>query len=414
MPKKIIMGGVCGMGMAPLALFLRGENLQIEGFDDNPDPSARRMLENAGVKFSGRASADFKGADSLIFSSALKREFEKFIGLAEKPFFRRGEALAKIAEKRRLIGVCGSHGKTTTTTLISHAILAANLDAGFITGAMPAAFAPAKYCAEGKILAAELDESDGTIENFRPEITVALNADLDHTDTYKNSAEIEKMFERLFSRTSRAILVPAGDEALIKAARRAKTSAKIEIVKTPGRGFFEFDKAMALAALNAAFGGSFTPEIFGGFRGVKRRQETIFNSEKIFAVADYAHHPREVIAFLEYFSEIADTPKLVFFQPHRYSRTKYFGRAFRKIFKSLAESGVKTAILPVYAASEPFDPLGTSKNLESENVMLADFAQMAKIIRDFSEEKSSKISVAFVGAGDIYFKAREIFENERF
>lgn len=402
------------MGMSPLAIFLKGEDCQIEGFDDCPDSYVESLLKSNSIQLKKRDELDFENADTLIMTSALKREFSALKSKSQKEFLRRGEALAKIAKTRRLIGVCGSHGKTTTTTLISHAILKISEKSGFITGAMPINFPPARHCEQGEFLAAELDESDGTIENFSPEITVALNADLDHTDTYANEDALIAMFVRLFERTSKFIVIPSSDSALVNASKIARTNAKVVLVDTKTSNFLEYDKQMALTALNLAFNQNLTLDIFDDFKGVRRRQETIFESQKMIAIADYAHHPNEVSAFLKHLDSMYKSPRLIFFQPHRYTRTKYFGETFKKVFEQQAKLGDSVYILPVYAASEPFDANGTSKNLQSENVKLADFQEMQKIVEKFVEEKDWQTCVAFIGAGNIYFKAKEIFNYEKF
>ena len=395
------------MGMAPLAMFLREGGCEVCGFDDSPNPAVKEMLLSRGVKFCESRTPGFC-PDEFIITSALKHDKQYLKEISRKNFSRRGEALARIAEKRRLIGVCGSHGKTTTTTLICHAIQKLGLDAGYITGAIPNKIPPQKYCAENKILAAEIDESDGTIENFSPEIAVALNADLDHTDTYKDMQSIGEMFSRLFSRAKKYIVIPEGDEILKSAAAGKK--AETVFVKTPKDDFVLSDKMMAQRALELAFERDFPLTIFGDFAGVGRRQEILRDDGEIFAVADYAHHPREVGAFMAWLDKNAPEKKLVFFQPHRYSRTKRFAKDFQEIFSSRAKKGDKIFILPVYAASEPFDETATEKIIAKQNLMLAKFSEMGNILRDFKKGSKTKVCAAFVGAGDVYFEAKKLFD----
>lgn len=406
MARKIFMGGICGMGMAPLAMFLCDEGCEVSGFDDNPNPMVKNMLIQKGVKFCESQKPNFN-ADEFIITSALEYIEESLKESRNKKFLRRGVALSEIAKKRRLIGVCGSHGKTTTTTLISHAILSQNLDAGYITGAIPNNIPPQKFCAENKFLVAELDESDGTIEKFSPEITVALNADLDHTDTYADLKSLEAMFERLFARTKKYIVIPEGDEMLSRAA--SKASAKTIRVKCPADDFLQTDKLMAQHALSIAFKTDFSIDIFDDFCGVNRRQEILKNNDEIFAVADYAHHPTEISAFFKWLDKNSPNPKLIFFQPHRYSRTKYFAKDFQKILKLRADKDDAVYILPVYAASEPFDESGSEKNIASSNLMLAKFQDIEHILNEFKRSAKTKFSVAFIGAGDIYFSAKKLF-----
>ena len=394
------------MGMAPLALFLAEGGCKISGFDDSPNGLVLDMLKSRGIEIE-KSRVPKSKVDEFIITSALKRDADTLKKAEAGKFLRRGEALAEIARSRRLIGVCGSHGKTTTTSLIAHAILKNSIDAGFITGAIPVGFLPSKYCECEKFLAAELDESDGTIENFSPEITVALNGDLDHTDTYADFFALEKMFERLFSRTERLVIIPKADKLLARAAKNAK--AQVLEVEVPANDFMAYDKMMALAALNAAFGVKFGLENFDDFKGVARRQEVFVSNEKLFAVADYAHHPNELRAFLNWLDARECARKLIFFQPHRYTRTKRFAADFKAILESRAKLGDRVFVLPVYAASELFDAKAGSEILTSQNVKLARSGEMRDILEEFKNSDESRKCVAFVGAGDIYFEAKKIF-----
>ena len=394
------------MGMAPLALFLAEGGCKISGFDDSPNGLVLDMLKSRGIEIE-KSRVPKSKVDEFIITSALKRDADTLKKAEAGKFLRRGEALAEIARSRRLIGVCGSHGKTTTTSLIAHAILKNSIDAGFITGAIPVGFLPSKYCESEKFLAAELDESDGTIENFSPEITVALNGDLDHTDTYADFFALEKMFERLFSRTERLVIIPKADKLLARAAKNAK--AQVLEVEVPANDFMAYDKMMALVALKAAFGVKFGLENFDDFKGVARRQEVFVSNEKFFAVADYAHHPNELRAFLNWLDARECARKLIFFQPHRYTRTKRFAADFKAILESRAKLGDRVFVLPVYAASELFDAKAGSEILTSQNVKLARSGEMRDILEEFKNSDESRKCVAFVGAGDIYFEAKKIF-----
>ncbi|MBR4597926.1 MAG: hypothetical protein IKO42_05985, partial [Opitutales bacterium] len=240
------------------------------------------------------------------------------------------------------------------------------------------------------------------------EIAVALNADLDHTDTYKDLPSVGEMFSRLFSRTKKYIVIPEGDEILKRAASGKK--AETVFVKIPKNDFISADKLMAQRALELAFERDFPPDVFDDFAGVGRRQEVLKDCEEFFAIADYAHHPREVAAFFEWLDKNSPEKKLVFFQPHRYTRTKRFAADFQKIFSARAQKGDKIFILPVYAASEPFDEAATEKIIAKQNLMLAKFSEMGNILRDFKKSAKTKFCAAFVGAGDVYFEAKKLFD----
>src|SRR5690606_11458611 len=115
--------------------------------------------------------------------------------------WRRGELLAEVAKEHRLVAICGSHGKTTTTAMLVSALRAADFPAGYILGGLfNADVAPARI-GSNDWLVAEIDESDGTIDRFAPEITVAVNLDWDHPDHYRTAADLENAFASLFART---------------------------------------------------------------------------------------------------------------------------------------------------------------------------------------------------------------------
>lgn len=400
--KKVLMGGICGMGMSPLAMFLRDSGEEVYGFDDVSNVRVERELEAKGVKLLGREVGE-EFFDEFIITSALKSRMGEFRGVRAGKVCRRGEALAEICSSRRLVAVCGSHGKTTVTALLAEAVNREGLDCGYMVGGYPNKFSPTKYCSEGKIIISEVDESDGTIEKFFPEVTVALNSDLDHVDMYRDDGEIVGMFERIFSRTKSFIVIPRGDDKLLEA---AKGSGKRYVeVEVSGKDFLSYDKAMAVSVLNELFFKEYSEEIFSKFGGVGRRQEVLKEEGGVKFIADYAHHPRELEEFLKWLEVEESGKKLIIFQPHRYSRTKRFGGEFRKVLRLFG--GMKKYVIPVYGASEVFDIEGTSKEIACEDIELIEKVGMDGVVKEFLS-KNGEGCVAFVGAGDIYFEAKKI------
>ncbi len=401
------MGGICGMGMAPLAAFLKEDGNDIVGFDDCPNKEVEKYLNKYDVWLSQKQNS-LSRFDCVVISSALKREIPNLKKYGAKQISLRGECWAKLCTKRRLCAIMGSHGKSTVSSLIAHAVNKFKLNAGWLTGAIPAEFAMHKHCAEGEFLVSEIDESDGTIEGFSPEITVALNADLDHTDTYADWDALKAMYCRLFERTSRRIIVPESDETLREMAK--KFPEKTIFVPT----FTDFNKTnknIALRVLKELFNKDFDTDIFDDFKGIRRRQEIIKATDNLIAIADYAHHPTEVGAFLEMFNnKFSDFKKIVVFQPHRYSRTKQFAQSFAEKLDTQAEFGAQIFLAPVYAASEIFDTNGTSeaivKKSKNSSIVLAKSEEIFKMINALIL-KEKKLAIAIVGAGDIYFDAKK-------
>ena len=396
MPLRYYMGGICGMGMAPLAAFLADEGNRIEGFDDVPNPDLAQRLEKLGVKFAPPSGK----YDKVVISSALNRRRGEFADFCDsRNIVRRGECWAELCSARVLTAVAGSHGKSTVSALLAHAANKLSLDCGYL---------PA-----GKPIISEIDESDATIELFSPEVTVALNADLDHTDTYPDNTKLEAMFERLFSRTRRLIVYPSGDPILESAAAKVQTPS---LPVNLSGDYFERNLEMALAALRATFpNGSFTKAAFEGFGGLQRRNETIFDNGKLSVVSDYAHHPNEVKSFLERFLPQSSAETIVYFQPHRYTRTRRFAKDFAETLAWAAACGAKVFVLPVYAASEIRDPLGESPQIIKNaaggaRIELAGPEDFFKAVQN-ALDKKSELRIALVGAGDFHFEAKKFLDK---
>ena len=412
MQKKFYMGGVCGMGMAPLAAFLKDDGCDVFGFDDTPNSDIKTALQKLGIEVSDEISAG-KIFDEMVVSTALARRKEEFLKLYPgAKILRRGECWAKVCANRKLTAVVGSHGKSTVSAMIAHAAIKLGQNCGFLVGAVPNDFPMHKYCAEGEILVSEIDESDGTIENFSPEVLVALNADLDHTDTYADNMRLEEMFSRIFARTKRMVLYPACDKTLARIAKNSPAPSRA--VEIPP-DFMGANTAMAHAALEETFQSSFDGSALKSYRGLQRRQEVLRDDTDVFAMADYAHHPNEVKSFINWFLEKHPKNALVVFQPHRYTRTRRFAKDFAEIFSDISKKAA-VALLPVYAASEPLDERGSSRAIfdlcPRGSIMLVNPGDFANIVQTLkSRSAGAKINVAIVGAGDFYFDAKKYFSK---
>ena len=406
------MGGVTGMGMAPLAAFLSDTGNTVRGFDDTPDPEVASYLAKHGVEIEP-PEGDLRAYDAVVISTALKRRIGEFVEAGAKSVQFRGQCWAQICRKRRLAAVIGSHGKSTVSALCAHAINKMNTDAGWLVGAFPNDFEMHRSCAEGRFLISEIDESDGTIEGFEPEYVAALNADLDHTDTYADWSSLKCMFERLFSRTKKAVFFPESDAVLSEVAGKFADKARPLKISDD---FNRTNKIFARALLEEIFHERLPDDIFDDFGGLRRRQETIYKSRNCTVVADYAHHPSELRAFLKLFNgRYLDAKRTVVFQPHRYSRTKSFARDFAEILDGAADSA-QVILAPVYAASESFDPCGSSENIagacKNKSIILANSGEIFNILSR-RMANGGKSAIAIVGAGDIYFETKNFLKDKK-
>ncbi len=403
------MGGIYGMGMAPLAAFLREDGNDVEGYDNTEHTQVKNYLSQVGIETTSTSQTDLSGFDCVVISTALKRQIPNFVQAKAKEILLRGQCWAKICAKRRLLAVVGSHGKSTVSALVAHAINKYKLNSGWLVGAVPTNFPMHQYCRENEMLVSEIDESDATIENFSPEITLALNADLDHTDTYVDWLALEDMFCRLFKRTKKFVLYPENDALINKVAKKFPEKAcPIQI----DNNYKKTNQILARALITKAFDIELPQDAFADFKGLYRRQEIIFEANNKKIIADYAHHPTEVKAFLESFKkENQNVSKLIIFQPHRYTRTKQFANEFAEILSNCVDAQTKVMLAPVYPASELFDVNGSSEQIvkRTKNNSI-ELANSTKIIKTITEVlgNDTPMAITVVGAGDLYFDVKQI------
>jgi UDP-N-acetylmuramate--alanine ligase len=430
--------GVGGMGLGPLAIYLAGGGWEVSGEDEALTSGMRAQLVRAGVAIGPLpASCDLvvhtsaAGPGHPVLQEAARRQI---------PIVRRGTLLAEATRGRKLVAVCGSHGKTTTTAMLISVLRATGRPAGYVLGGLfNDETAPADF-GTGDWVVAEVDESDGTIEAFVPEITVAVNLDWDHPDHYRDPAALEAAFAGLFARTRGTVLVNAGCATSARVAPAARTfGPRGEFRGEPigehgGRqtvrlgGAFpaleavvhatgSFNAANATAALAAAqlMGAEIAPSVLAAYPGVQRRQGVLESGPDLTVVEDYAHHPAEIRALLVSLRAQAGTRRLlVIFQPHRYTRTAQFKADFAAALA--AADGV--CLLDVYGAGEAPEPGGTAADLRTE--LAARFpalpvSQAAEGDEAFFTLLDRTVRpgdfVAFVGAGDIDRKARTWLER---
>jgi len=440
--------GLGGMGVGPLALYLAQRGFAVSGEDDALAADMRELLTRGGIRV-GALAAD---CDLVVHSSAVTRLHPVCAAATARgiPQVRRGEMLAEITRDRRLVAVCGSHGKTTTTAMLITALRAANFPAGYVLGGRFADDLSPSRAGSNDWVVAEVDESDGTIAQFSPEITVALNLDWDHADYYRTQGELTTAFAALFARTRGLVLVndacplsarivaamssppaDAGHTAGIATFGRSgdflgeisgesggRLTLRLGGRFAPGEAVVKaggaFNAANATAALAAAtlMGASWGPRALAEFPGVRRRQTVLPAPEGLTVVEDYAHHPAEIRALLGSLRpRLAPGGRLfVVFQPHRFSRTAHFKTEFAA---SLAAAD-HVYLLDVYGAGEAPLAGGTTADVYAKlkrntpDLAVTYFpGNDTEFFRALTRAVRGGDLVAFVGAGDIDRRARE-------
>ena len=450
--QRIHCVGIGGMGVGPLAIYLAQLGFRVSGEDDALSDGMRALLVREAIAV-GVMPAD---AELVVYSSAIAKNHPVYVAALARqlPLVRRGEMLAEVVREKRLVAVCGSHGKTTTTALLITALRQANFPAGYVLGGLFADDTPPARIGSNEWVVAEVDESDGTIERFAPEITVAVNLDWDHPDFYRQQADLEATFAALFGRTRATVLVsdacalsarvcgagfqPASDGRPAGSRRYAfgragdfrgeisaesgermtlRLGGKFATHEAVVRARGQFNATNATAALAAAqlMGAPFTRDALADYPGVRRRQTILHAADGVTVLEDYAHHPAEIRALLSGLrARVEEGGRLlVVFQPHRFSRTVQF----KAEFAAALAAADSVHLLDVYPAGEAPIAGGTTADIYAELKKSAPTARVsylpandAEFFRALMREVRPADLVAFVGAGDIDRKAREWLE----
>lgn len=401
-PRSLFMAGIGGMGMAPLALHLRGAGWEIVGGDDNLQPAVGQMLTNAGVRIAETIPDD---AERLVYSSALSSSHRwlETARLRSIRIQRRGEFLAEWTKDKRVLAIAGSHGKTTTSAAIIDQLQRNDIPCSYVLGGLFADERPSgAWLPEPCWTVLEIDESDGTIDLFSPAVTVIVNFDWDHADRYHNQKAIEDAFCGLANRTQLRLILPA--TSTIPAQCPDGPQVHSFSVSRDFR-LTNFEAARVACEAVAAIDGA-SHALPGVLPELHRRQELLFKGDGLEVLTDYAHHPTEVAALLDWLGRSSPGKLTVVFQPHRFTRTRQFAADFARSLSTVDD----VLLMPVYPASEPFDPLGTTAAIAKagNDWPVLDPAEVRRELSDllFHERTATPRIVAFIGAGDIDATAR--------
>lgn len=430
--------------MSALAKYVLFSGGEVAGYD--AARSARtEELQKKGVKiyFSGDISEGEKAvinrADKIICTSAVSRgnpRYEECLAQG-KNIVSRGEFLAEIANAfQHTIAVAGSHGKTTCTCMCAHIFYAANEPFALHAGGEDLFFGNFYDCGK-KYFITEACEYKKNILKLSPSLSLLLNADRDHMECYGSEEELIGAFGG-YCRAGRRALVCADDEKLsadlfpypsfgIENQRAYFTAKSLEsdgerysfdfcednrkLCRVTLRVYGRVNVYNALAAGAAArtFGidAKSVAEGLNGFTGVKRRFERIGEKGGATYICDYAHHPREITAALQTAKKLTENKLFVVFQPHTYSRTETL---FSEFVNSLSQAG-ELLVFKEYAAREKYNEYGSAKRL-AQNVANAAYAQTdEEITRWIGERAGKNDTVLFLGAGDIYERAKTIVKE---
>ena len=386
--------GIGGIGMSGLANIMKGLGFKVQGSDINLNKNIERLRKNKIKVYIGHNKKNISNSTILVISSAIKQSNTEII-FAKKnnlPIYKRGDMLAHIVSLlKRNIVVAGSHGKTTTTSLISAIFSKTKLDPTIINGGVLNSFNNSAKLGKGDWCILESDESDGSFVKLYPTYSIITNVDQEHMDYYKNMDNLKKLFIKFIEKTpsfgkSFICLDDNANKEIIKKLKiknfhtygtdknsqfniqnilQSKEFSKFDInIKLPGKknysikdvkipllGIHNIRNATVAAAVATTIGISsiVTKQALKEFKGVQRRFNKIFTFKKAIFFDDYAHHPTEIKELLNGVKKVYNNKEVVcVFQPHRISRLRNLKKEFSLSFKKAN----KVILCPVYAAGE--------------------------------------------------------------
>ncbi|MER5767229.1 UDP-N-acetylmuramate--L-alanine ligase [Streptomyces sp. NPDC001985] len=387
--------GIGGAGMSGIAKILARRGAAVAGSDAKESPTADALRELGATVHIGHAAGHLADdASAVVVSSAIRADNPELVRAAELavPVVHRSDALASLMTGLRSIAVAGTHGKTTTTSMLAVALTALGLDPSYaIGGDLEGPGTNARH-GDGDIFVAEADESDRSFQKYAPEVAIVLNVELDHHANYASMDEIHESFEIFADRiVPGGTLVIAADQAgaaeltgrvrerrpelrtvtygesgaadvrIHRITPRGLTSEVTVVldgrpltftVSVPGRHYAH--NAVAALAAGVALGipAHNLASALGTYTGVKRRLQLKGEAAGVQVIDSYAHHPTEMAADLEAMrGAAAEARLLVVFQPHLFSRTRELGTEMGRAL-ALADASL---VLDIYPARE--DPI---------------------------------------------------------
>ncbi len=452
--ENIHFVGIGGIGMSGLALIMKGMGFKIQGSDISNNKNIERLKKNRIKILIGHSKKNITKATILVISSAIKKNNSEVLQAKIKnlPIYKRGDMLAHITSLTQNIVVAGSHGKTTTTSLISGIFAKAKLDPTIINGGVINSLQSSARLGKSKWCVLESDESDGSFIKVPPTYSIVTNVDREHMDYYKSMDKLKNHFLEFinkvpsFGKSFICIDDKVNNELIrkiktknfytyginknsnfrIKNIRQHKELSIFDIeillpakqktilsdLNIPLLGLHNIRNATAAVAVGFTIGISkkIIKESLRKFQGVQRRFNKIFSYRGVNFFDDYAHHPTEIKELIDGVDQVYKKEKIFcVFQPHRISRLKDLRNEFSLSFKK-AEGVI---LCPIYKAGERiklgFNYLNFAKEISKKSdvkvYLVKDQYQLSKFVKQHIY--GNKVVIG-MGAGSISSWMKEL------
>jgi UDP-N-acetylmuramate--alanine ligase len=474
---RVHFTGIGGAGMSGIARIMLARGIQVSGSDSTPSALLDDLHAHGARVCLGHEAAhlgDLGPGDTLVVSSAIRPDNPELAEATRRGMriLHRAAALASVMAGRRVIAVAGTHGKTTTTSMLTTVLRECGADPGYVIGGILNETGLGAEDGAGMDFVAEADESDGSFLLLSPDVAVITNVEADHLDNYASLAEIEAAFATFAGQVSGMVLTCADDPGAEAVAARLETLGPARVrrygesmhadyrlsdikthgmtvsfavsadrspfgellsqmtVQVPGRHNALNATAAFATAVELGFAPPRVTAALAGYRGARRRLELKGEADGVRVLDSYAHHPTELAADLRAARDIvaegsgghggvvppgASTANegrvIAIFQPHLYSRTRIFAAEFGAAL-GLADEVV---VLDVYAAREDPEP-GVTGQLVAGAVpggrarFLPDRTQVAPVIARIAQPGDVVLTM---GAGDVTVLGPQLVETLR-
>jgi UDP-N-acetylmuramate--alanine ligase len=430
MYSNIYFIGIGGIGMSAIARYYHRKGFKVSGYDKTPSPLTA-ALEEEGIEVHYEDNTDFipKDVEStlVVYTPAIPKDMGELVYVQEKGYrvIKRSRTLGEITRSQRCMAVAGTHGKTTTSTLVSHIFTDTGEGCSAFLGGISKNYDSNLLIDQNDVVVVEADEFDRSFLQLYPEISVITSMDADHLDIYGDEAHIREAFKAYASQVSGTVIVkhglditPADTKAEIRTYSFGNPEADFYAealedghfnLHYPGGviedcvvgipGWVNIENATGAAAIGLTYG--LDPQkirkALASFSGVKRRFDLQVKKPGCVYIDDYAHHPEEISAALSSIrNSYPDMKMTAIFQPHLYTRTRDFAPEFAE---ALSKAD-KLILLDIYPARELPIPGVTSEIIFKDVTCPEKVLLQRNELMDYLQNEELELVVT-IGAGDI-------------